>query len=238
MAESASSLTRLAAAVSHEMNTPMGALLSGMDTLLLLAARQAHGDRTEQEKLERLRAEVRESVQESAQRLEELVRRMQRFTNLDHADVQPVDLNEMLKDVAALVDPELKKKVQLELNLQPLPTIVCRPQQINHVFSNIVNNALSAVNGSGRVAISTQQSAGEVQIDIEDNGRGVLPSQLDSIFDPGFQVSGGRVAAGNWNMFSSRQMVRQHGGDIRITSDTGTGTRVTITLPVSYLEAS
>lgn len=238
MAESASSLSRLAAAVSHEMNNPIGALLSGVDTLLLLAAKQATAEAKDQSRLTQLQADLRKSVQESAQRLKELVQRVQRFTNLDQAEVQAADLNELLKDVSALVSPELKKTARVEMDLQPLPALVCRPQQLSVVFSNLVNNAVTAVNGDGRVLISTKQNNGEIQIEVEDNGRGMSSRDMQNIFDPRFRVSEGRVAAGNWSMFSSRQIVRGHGGEIRIASAEGHGTRVTITLPVSYLERS
>ncbi|MBV8818643.1 MAG: hypothetical protein JO022_09830, partial [Acidobacteriaceae bacterium] len=102
MTESASSLSRLAAAVSHEMNNPVGALLSGVDTLLLLASKQATSSPNEHERIVRLQSEVRRSIEKSAERLRQLVSRMQRFTNLDQAEVQKADVNELLKDVAAL----------------------------------------------------------------------------------------------------------------------------------------
>jgi signal transduction histidine kinase len=238
MAESASSLSRLAAAVSHEMNNPIGALLSGVDTLLLLAAKQATTDGKEHARLVQLQADVRRSVQESAQRLKELVRRVQRFTNLDQAEVQAADLNEMLRDVTALVSPELKKTANFEMHLEPLPPLVCRPQQLSVVFSNIINNAVTALNGDGHVVVSTRKNGGEIQIDVEDNGRGMSTRDVQTIFDPGFRVSEGRVATGNWSMFSSRQIVREHGGEIRIASTQGQGTRVTVTLPVTYMELS
>ena len=236
MTESASSLSRLAAAVSHEMNTPMGALLSGVDTLLLLAAKQTTAEPKDHPRLVRLQAEVRRTVQESAQRLKELVGRMQRFTNMDQAEIQTSDVNEMLKDVAALIDPQLRRETSIDLDFQPLMPIVCRPQQLSVVFSNILSNAFGAVNGNGRIKIATRQNAHEIEIDIEDNGRGVDAGELEGIFDPAFRVSAGRVAAGNWSLFSSRQIVREHGGDIRIASTAGHGTRVTISLPLEYLD--
>jgi signal transduction histidine kinase len=220
------------------MNTPIGALLSAVDTLLLLSERQATCDPTDQARLVRLQTQTRTSIQESAARLKQLVQRLQRFTNLDQAEVQSADLNEMLQDVTALVDPDTKKRAEFQLDLQPIPPLVCRPQQLSVVFSNIVNNALNAVNGNGRILISTRRNGGEIQIDVEDNGRGVNSQDLQAIFDPAFQVSAGRVAAGNWSMFTSRQIVREHGGDIRIASSEGQGTRVTVTLPVKYFNAS
>jgi two-component system NtrC family sensor kinase len=231
LTESAASLSRLAAAVSHEMNNPLGALISGVDTLLLLAGRQATAQASEQPRLVRLQADVRKSVQESAKRLKELVARMQRFTYLDQAEVGPADINEVIRDVAALVAPGLKEGAKLELRLQPVQPVTCHPQQISVVFSNLINNALTALNGTGRIIVSSRQNLNEVEIDIEDNGKGISNEEKENIFDPGFRVSEGRVSTGNWSMFNSRQIVREHGGDIRITSSEGRGTRVTVTLP-------
>ena len=233
MTESATSLSRLAAAVSHEMNNPLGALVSGVDTLVLLAAKQATCQPSEQSRLVTMQLEVRRTVQESARRLRELMARMQRFTNLDQADIQSTDLNELLKDVAALVDPSLKQHRKVELQLQPIPPVVCRPQQLSIVFSSLVNNAMHAVNGDGRIVISTRQQNSQVEVEIEDNGRGVNSDELQHIFDPDFRAAGGRMAAVNWSMFNSRQIIREHGGDIQITSSQGQGTRVRVMLPVA-----
>ena len=237
MTESAASLSRLAAAVSHEMNTPLGALLSGIDTMMLLTARQSSGKPEEQPRLVRLQADVRRSIQESAQRLKELVARMQRFTYLDQAEVQPADVNAVIKDVAALVAPELKESTKLELRLDTIPPVVCHPQQISIVFSSLINNALAALNGNGRILVTSRQNANEVEIEIEDNGKGISEEERENIFDPGFRVSEGRVLTGNWSMFNSRQIVREHGGDIRIASSAGQGTRITVTLPVELPKA-
>lgn len=235
MAENAASMARLAAALSHELNNPMGALLSGIDTLLLVASKQAATTTpSEQQRLVILQADLRKSVQQSAQRLKGLVSRIQRFTNLDQAEVQNANLNELLTDVAALVEPQLPSTAKLELDLKPVQTIVCRPQQISAVFSNLVTNAVRALDGAGgEVRIATRQVNSNVEVEVRDNGRGVDQSKLEGIFDPGFTDTGSRVRAGNWSMFSSRQIIREHGGDIRIQSDKGKGTTVRVTLPAA-----
>jgi two-component system NtrC family sensor kinase len=68
---------------------------------------------------------------------------------------------------------------------------------------------------------------------IEDNGRGIPPERLHHIFDPGFEVAEGRVSTGNWSLFTSRQYIKEHGGDIRIQSLVGKGTSVCLTLPAA-----
>jgi signal transduction histidine kinase len=235
LAENATSLARLAAALSHELNNPMGALLSGIDTLLLLTTRQATcATAQEQTRLVILQADLRKSIQQSAARLKKLVARMQRFTNLDQAEVQSVDLNELLTDVAALLEPQLPPATKLALDLRPLEAVVCRPQQISAVFSNLLTNAAQAVNGEGgRIVVSTRQKAREIEIEFRDNGHGVDKKHLDDIFEPSLEAKGSRVRSGNWSMFTSRQIIREHGGEIRIDSGQGKGTTVWVTLPLN-----
>jgi signal transduction histidine kinase len=233
LAQNAASVGRLAAALSHELNSPVGALVSGVDTLLLLAGRQAAAPSpNEHQRLVVLQNDLRKSIRDSTERLKEIVARMQRFTNLDKAEVQAANINVLLSDVSALLEPTYKGRATVKLNLQPVPELICRPQQLSAVFSNLLGNAIAASNGDGAVEISTRQTGQHVEVAIRDNGRGLDPQEVQSIFDPGFRVLQGRVSTGNWSMFSSRQIIREHGGDISIESRPGEGTRVSVTLPL------
>ncbi len=231
LSENAASLGRLAAALSHELNSPIGALVSGVDTLLLLAARQATSNQAEQQRLVLLQAELRQSVKESAERLRRIVARMQRFTNLDKAEIQQANVNDILTDVVALVDPAVREGAEIELDLHPVPPLVCRPQQLSAVFNNLLTNSLRALNGSGRVMISTRQTGSDIEVRVSDTGGGVESGEVRTIFEPNFRVQDGRVATGNWGLFSSRQIVREHGGDIHFESKAGQGATVIVTLP-------
>lgn len=232
LAQNAASVGRLAAALSHELNSPIGALISGVDTLLLLASRQATAAPMEQQRLVVLQNELRKSIRQSTERLKEIVTRMQRFTNLDRSEVQAANINDILTDVTALVQPRYQDKAEVQMDLQPVPELVCRPQQLSAVFSSLLGNALEATNGNGQVRVATRNRNSAVEVSIEDNGRGLAAEELKSIFDPGFKVAGGRVSTGNWSMFSSRQIIQEHGGDIAIESRQGEGTRVSVTLPL------
>ena len=233
LTENASSLSRLAAAVSHEMNNPLGAMISGIDTLLLLAQRHAASSPEEEPKLIELQAQVRQSIQQSATRMKELIGKLQRFTDVDETNMQSSDVNEILRSVASTIDQKKEQHPQVDLRLENLPQVMCRPQQLAVVFRNLLMNALNAVNGDGRISIVSHSRADQVEVEIEDNGRGITSEQIKNIFEPDFRVAGGRVAAGNWTMFNTRQIVREHGGDVRIASREGQGTRVTVILPVS-----
>jgi signal transduction histidine kinase len=238
LSQNAASVGRLAAALSHELNSPIGALVSGVDTLLLLASRQATSGAAAQQRLVILQNDLRKSIKQSTDRLKEIVQRMQRFTNLDKAEVQSANVNDILGDVAALVEPRYKDKAKVEMDLQPVEQLVCRPQQLSAVFSNLLGNAIEATNGTGRVVVATRQKDSAVEVSIRDNGRGLEAAELQTIFDPGFKVTKGRVSTGNWSMFSSRQIVQEHGGDICIDSKPGEGTCVNVILPCEGTKTS
>lgn len=231
LSENAATMGRLAAALSHELNSPIGALTSAVETVLALSARQAEASPEERRRLAGIVEEARLSVRESSRRLREIVARMQRFTNLDRAEVQPTNVNELLNDVVLMVQPQTKVGVRIELNLQPLPALTCRPQQLSAVFSSLVGNAVEAVGNEGHVRIFTARVDSSIEVRVEDSGRGMTPEELATVFDPGFRVTGNRIATGHWSLFSARQIVHEHGGEIRISSAPGQGATVVVTLP-------
>ena len=232
LSENAISVGRLAAALTHELNTPLGALKSSIDTMIVLAAKQATAPPEQQPRLVTMQAELRRSVNDGMERLKKVIARLQRFIDLDHTERQAADLNDLLGDVVVRVTPTLQEKVKLEFDFHALPPLHCRPQQLTTVFSSLLSNAINAVNGEGRILVSTQKVQSMARIRFEDNGRGMEALELETIFDPGFRVLAGRVSTGNWSLFSSRQIVFEHGGEIQITSEPGKGTTVDVLLPI------
>jgi signal transduction histidine kinase len=233
LAENAMAIGKLAAAVTHEINTPLGSLTSSIDTLLVLAARQATASAVQQERMVTLQADLRRSVQTATERIKSVIARLQRFINLEEAELQQANINELISDVAILFKEKTEQGIQLQFDFAPVPVLMCRPQLLSAVFSSLLSNAINAANGQGRIVVSTRLAGAGVEIAIEDNGRGMSPEQIENIFDPGFKTSGSRIASGNWSLFNSRQIVFEHGGDIRISSKEGKGTTVWVTLPAN-----
>lgn len=230
LSEHAVTLGRISAALSHELNSPIGALQSSVDTLVLLSARMATRD-GDLERLVRLQSELRKNIQESLRRLSQIVARIQRYSNLDRAEVQDADLNQVLRDVVALTEAESGAAGRFVLDLNPLKPLRCRPAQISAAFHTLISNA--SVAAGGRIAIRTGAAGAAYEVVIADNSQGIDPASLAHLFDPSFHDSGGHVRSGNWNMFGARQIIREHGGDIEVKSTPGQGTSVRIVLPES-----
>ncbi len=230
LAETAISIGKLAAALSHEINSPLGVLRSCLETLATIEQSPAKlGERAG------LRAELYRGILQSAGRIEEVTRRLRSFVNLDDAELKAADLNEVLRGVTGMHEEQIaKRKIRLDLNLErSLPALTCRPQLLTTAFSSMLANALDAVNGDGRIDISTRLREMQVEVTIRDNGRGMTPEQADGMFEPSFKVDGPRIASGNWSLFNARQIVYEHGGRISVETAPGSGTAVHVVLPVA-----
>lgn len=229
LAETAISIGKLAAALSHEINSPLGVLRSGIETLSALEKAPATP-----EEAAALRQALFRGILESAGRIEEVTQRLRRFVNLEEAELKSADLNELLTGVTWMHEVEIeKRKIHLDLDLErSLPALTCRPQLLTTAFSSVLSNAIHAVNGDGRIGISTRLRELDVEVTIRDNGRGMPPDQVDTIFEPQFKVNGSRVSTGNWSLFNARQIVYEHGGAITVDTRPGEGTAVHVVLPV------
>jgi len=232
LSEYAGSIGRFAAALSHELNSPLGALKNALQTSRRLAERKqtASGDKLAE--LEAIDVELSRTALEAVERLNQMVLRMQRITNLDRDEALPTDLNALLSDVTELLKSATQAPTAIELDLQPLPALSIRPLQMSAVFSNLLQNAIDSSDTTGTVKISTRQLLGSVEIVFQNGGRSISSEELAHVFDPAFRVREGRVSTGNWGLFSSRQIVRECGGDISIQSSSGQGTVVRIVLPI------
>ncbi len=230
ISENAASQGRFAAAVSHELNSPMGALSSALDTLFAAYEKlERQPDRLAT--LKEVIAGATTSARQSRGRLTETIDRMKHLTNLDRAEEQMVNLNELWTSTVAFLQAELEGKAGVELILKPLPPLMCRPQQMSAVFSNLIRNSAQSMEGKGTIQIQTDKKGNEVVLEVIDDGRGIPSDRLAHLFDPSFRVNGSRVST-NWGLFISRSIVADHGGQIEIASTEGRGTTAKISLPI------
>lgn len=228
ISENAASLGKFAATISHQLNSPLGALESALDSLHKLSERRGGAD---DKRLHGLTETLFSTARGSAAQIEDAVHRMQRFTNMDRAESHPVDLAQLLKDVASLVEPEARNQVRIDLDIDDLPKLSLRPQQMSAVFSKLLQNAVRASRPHSSVGLRARCDNGSVAISISDSGPGFDPATLKTLFEPGFQVRDGKVVGGRWGLFTAQHVVREHGGEIAVRSEPGEGAVVTVKLP-------
>lgn len=240
LAEGSASAGRLAAAVSHEFNSPLGALVSSVDTLTSLATRRAGSSQPLPERLVSLEQNLMRAVKDAAERLRRTVARLQRITNLDRADKRRVNIYEVLDDALAMLESQSNRMVRPDVvrQSQPdAPEVFCSPQQISAVFLSLLNDrAASAARGGGHIYVLTQTTLEGVEVQIRDDGPRIPAEEMSRMFDLHFRALDGRMSSANWSLFSCRQMIQEHGGELRIRSTAGEGTTLTVVLPAASTE--
>jgi signal transduction histidine kinase len=225
LAETAMALGRLAAALTHEINTPLGALKSAVDTMVRLSEKPNRPGVAE------VQADLRRSINDSAERLSSVVTRLKRLITLEWNEKQTANVNDLLADAALLAGDHVTDQIRLDWRLTDVPPVACSTNQMTTVFSNLLSNAIAAVEGKGKIEIASDSHNGTVEVTVRDDGCGMDADDVATIFDPGFKVQQGRVLGGNWSLFTARQIVNEHGGDIWIESSKGQGTTAYVTLP-------
>ena len=227
VAQTASTTSRMAATLSHELNTPVGALKSSIDTLSALADRRTTAEPEQLIRIQALESQVRQSARDAANRLQQIVQRMQRVTNLDRAEVLQVDLNTLVKDVIYLLESESRLRGrEVLLETSDLPQVTCKPQQISAVIANVLGSAVEG-RAAQQIRVSTVARDREVLIQFHGVGSQLDSSETQAIFDPGFAERSGRIRAANWSLFMARQTLRENGGEMRMEDG-----QVVLSLPV------
>ena len=231
-AESAASMGWLTAALSHELNTPVGALQSAMTTLASVAKKRASAPQEEHQGLTEAETDLHRVALDATGRIQETVQRIQRLSNLDRPELLPVDLNGLLEDVSSTVRAEEQDPIALSTEFQTVPKILLHPQQIGSALSHVLRHAMRHARPDGRVVVTTRATDSAVEIAIETSTNQKSLGPAENVFVPSFEVRGPRVAAGNWELFASRQLIREHDGDIRAEEPAGGGLRFVVVLPV------
>ncbi|MBI1354305.1 MAG: hypothetical protein GC160_08160 [Acidobacteria bacterium] len=228
VSDNAAALGKFAATLSHQLNSPLGVLESAIDSLEKVSKRRGGVDDV---RLQGLAEDLFRNARGAAGQLEEAVRRMQRFTNLDRAEAHPVDLEQLLRDVTSMVEPDVKDRVRIDLQCERLPKVTLRPQQMSAVFAKLLQNAVQASDPDSTVELRATCSNGAVEVRVSDQGRGLDAAAQRELFEPAFHVRDGKVVGGHWGLFTARQAVREQGGDIAVRSEPGKGSEVVVTLP-------
>ncbi len=170
-------------------------------------------------------------MNDSAERLSAVVERLKRLIALDRSEKKTVNINDLVSDAGLLVRDLADGRITTTWNLGEVPPVVCSTDQMTTALGNLFRNAVSAIDGSGSIEVSTSCAQNSVEIRIHDSGRGMQPDEADTIFEPGFKVHAGRVLGGNWSLFTTRQIIHEHGGEIWLETTPGEGTTVHVSLP-------
>ncbi|MEM9237259.1 MAG: ATP-binding protein [Verrucomicrobiota bacterium] len=171
------------------------------------------------------------NIANCSSRVAALVRSLKIYAKADRHVLETTVINTTVDDVLMILSNRLRD-IELVKHYAELPAITANPSQLQQVWTNLLSNAIQAVGHPGRVKVTTSSPRPDWQrIEIEDNGGGIPEEIQDRLFEARFTTRSGRVEFGlGLGLPISRNIIRQHGGDIRFESAPGR-TVFTVDLP-------
>lgn len=258
--EKLASIGQLAAGVAHEINNPTGFVYNNLvtmsDYVKAFAALYAEmgnlkkaiisGDekniRAALDRIERLETaedfsyildDADDLISESingARRIGDIVQGLKNFARTDSLECKSGNVNTAIEDALRLTRNELKYKSEIDKELQDLPEISCRIDQLTQVFVNLLINAVNAIDEHGMIRIKTFLKNKSIYAEVRDTGTGIPEENLSKLFDPFFTTK--EIGKGSGLGLSiSHGIIEEHNGSINVESTPGKGTCITIVLP-------
>lgn len=252
--EKMASLGQLAAGVAHEINNPIGFVMSNIGTLndysdalsqyvamtKDIIASSNHESVSEVNKLDKeqdfdfIVEDIKEIMSDCAdglRRVKDIVSNLKSFARSDEEDTAEFDINECIENTLKVVWNELKYKVTLHKDYQDdLPLVKGHEGQVGQVVMNMLVNAAQAIEDHGEIFVTTLETDKSIQIQVQDTGKGMSDEVKAKIFDPFYTTKGVNEGTG-LGLSISYGIIESHGGEIRVESEEGVGTLFKISLP-------
>ncbi len=220
---------QLSANVAHELNNP----LQGIVTYSHLLLEDLPPNDPAKDSIEKIVIQ--------ANRSRDIIRGLLDFSRQRKPDKTLCDVNNVLKECVSLLEKQaLFQNVLITQSLdENLPMTIIDPSQIERVFINIIVNAADAMDGKGKLNLTTRfnQADHYIEVEFNDTGHGIAKENLDKIFDPFFTTkdTGHGVGLG---LAISFGIIKEHNGVLSVESEVGKGTTFIVRLPVTSEEES
>jgi signal transduction histidine kinase len=170
-------------------------------------------------------------VEQSTNRIAELVKAVKSYSRMDEAPMQEVDIHEGIESTLTMLGHKLKNVTVRRAFDHSVPRLMAYGSELNQVWTNLIDNAIDAVNGNGKICVSTCREDDQLVVDIVDNGPGIPPDVQARMFEPFFTTKGVGSGTGLGLIISHRIVADRHGGEIEFESQPGE-TRFKVRLPL------
>jgi two-component system NtrC family sensor kinase len=225
-------LTRLAGAgrlvpsVTHQLSTPLASIALRAESL-----ERAVADIPDAALLQKLKSHL-QAIRDDTFRCKELLGTLQDFARRPVAAPTSVDLNAVVRGAARLLRHEaLRRQVEIVTRLpDALPTIRGDEVRLAQAVLALLQNAILASPGGGRVTLETTADAQRITVSVADEGEGIPPEARDRLFDPFFSTRPTEAGSGI-GLLACRQIAAAHGGEVTWESTPGRGSRFAVALP-------
>lgn len=178
-----------------------------------------------------------QDLESATTRISDLIQAMKDYSYMDQAALQEIDVHRGIESTLRMLAHRMKGGgVTIERQYAPdLPKICAYAGELNQVWTNLIDNALDALQGKGIITIRTASDDAGVRVEIADNGPGIAPENLDRVFEPFFTTKGVGEGLGLGLEITRRIVMRRHHGSIHVSSRPG-DTRFVVWLPLQPLK--
>jgi len=218
--EKLAAIGRVVGGVANEIHNPLKDILE-------------YGPMVEQCEMDDKARTIIQTVFANAERAGQLVQNLVTFAGASGLERVPIDLNEIVRNVARLFQAQLcsPQRLPIECKLEladDLEPIAADPDLLHRALSNLVLNAMDAMPKSGALILRTQRDGSDTRIEVSDTGKGLTPEECERLFTPYYTSKEHGTGLG---LAIVQSVVNDHGGRISVRSKQGLGTTFVIELP-------
>jgi PAS domain S-box-containing protein len=219
--EKLAAMGRLTSQIAHELNNPLYGI---MNTLELMKTEIPP---------ESKRRKILEMALSETTRLTEMLRKMLSFSKPEEEERQPADINEILDEILLLHEKQLREhSIRISSSFEEgLSKVYASKNQLRQVFLNMISNARDAMPDGGTLTVKTAADGESVKVEISDTGMGIRKENLSKIFDTFFTTKDSVKDVG-LGLSVCYGFIKDHGGDIKVESEWGSGTTFEIMIPM------
>jgi signal transduction histidine kinase len=231
-------LGELVAGIAHEMNTPLGVLISSHDMIQKIFDLLTP-DITPERRAQ-LSHHLRTNIdlgREASERVTQIIRSLRTFGRDDREEQHAASLIDLIESTLVLLANKFKSSIVVHTDLAEGAQVLCYPGQISQVLVNVLTNAFQAMQGGGDIYIDLQRGMDHWELTIRDTGPGIPVHLIDRIFDPGFTTKGVGIGTGLGLSISKKIIEQNHGGRIVASNHPLGGAVFLMELPMAPRES-
>jgi signal transduction histidine kinase/ligand-binding sensor domain-containing protein len=229
-AEKMVSLGTLTAGIAHEINNPINYLQGGIYSLETLL-KDTDILKTDPE-IESSVDEVTQNMQHGIDRITKIVSSLGRFSRKSGSLKDTCNLHEILDNCLMILSHEIKVKCEINKDYDPsLPDILGDESGLHQLFSNLILNAVQAIDNQGEIKLKTSFKDPNMTVSITDNGKGISKEEMGKLFDP-FYTTKPQGKGTGLGLYISRKVAEEHNAELKFDSTPGKGTQVVCTFTI------
>lgn len=164
------------------------------------------------------------------ERIVDLVKALKLYSQVNQGVLRVADINEQIDNALIILHNKIKRGVTIEKEFEDIPKIKCFAEQLNQVWTNLINNAIEAMHGSGKIILRTKKLDDKhIVVEIEDNGPGIPNDVLPRIFEPYYTT---KQAGTGLGLSIAKDIISKNQGEITVSTQPGK-TIFKVVLPIA-----